>query len=342
MSTLVQKFLTMADVYKQTNGREGIGQIIEVMNDTSQYIMDDWLMMECNDGTKHIHTIRTGLPSVSWGALYEGIAQSKSSSQQVTDTTGFVEALSTVDQRVLDIAGPNRLQVRMNESVSFIESMAQDLVKSMFYYDSGTNVRHPKGLGARFGALDTTGAGNQIIDGGGTGSDNTSIWFVTWSDRDFCGIYPNGTTGGIKQEDKGPQRVTDAAGNPYYVEEELFSAHMGWVVKDWRNISRVANIDVSNLRAGSVDIYKLARQAYYKLHTRRKGKVADQGAAGRTVMYCNTEVMEALDAAQTNSVGSDNYIRLRPMELDGTEVMSYRNIPIRETDAILNTEARVV
>jgi len=30
------------------------------------------------------------------------------------------------------------------------------------------------------------------------------------------------------------------------------------------------------------------------------------------------------------------------MEIEGKEVLTYRGIPIRETDALVNTEARVV
>ena len=44
----------------------------------------------------------TGLPSVTWGQLYAGIAQSKSTTQQVDDTTGFLEALSSIDKRLLE------------------------------------------------------------------------------------------------------------------------------------------------------------------------------------------------------------------------------------------------
>lgn len=337
MATLAQRFLTLADVYKAS-----VGPIIEVLNDTSQGLMDDFVAMECNQGTSHIHGIRTGLPSVSWGALYEGIVQSKSARQQVTDTTGFVEALSEVDQRVLELAGDKRLEVRMQESMAFLESMSQEIIKSMFYYDSTTNARFPKGLGSRFNALATSGAGNQIVDGGGTGSDNTSIWFVTHGPNDFCMLYPKGTQGGITQEDMGRQMKNDASGDPYFVEMELFRAYLGWAVKDWRNIVRIANVDVSNMQAGSVKLYDLMRQGFYKLHARRVSKVANQQSIGRTVIYCNTGVMEALDRLSSNAAAADNFIRLKPMEIEGREVMSYRGIPIRETDQILNTEARVV
>lgn len=343
MATLSQNYLSIIDVVKRAgpNG-EGAADILEILNDTSQDILSDFHFMECNKGAEHMHTIRMALPTLAWGALYKGITQSKSEVQNVTDTTGFVEALSTVDTRVLELAGDKESAIRAMESKSFLEAMSQELVKSLFYYDNATDAKHPKGLGARFGALATSGAGNQIVDAGGTGSDNTSIWLATWGDDAVCALYPKGTNAGITQTDKGEQRVLDASGNPYYVKEELIKANLGYSVKDYRKVARVANIDASDLAAGSVDVYKFLRQAYYKLQGRRSMKVADQKATGRTVMYANRDVIEALDAAATNATTGDNFTRLRYMEVEGKEVMAYRNIPIRECDALLNTEARVV
>ena len=81
------------------------------------------------------------------------------------------------------------------------------------------------------------------------------------------------------------------------------------------------------------------RQAYYKLQSRmRRG----DAAGGRQAIYCNRDVLEALDGLATNGGSSDNFVRLKPMEIEGQEVMTYRGIPIRETDAILNTESEVV
>lgn len=342
MATLTQSFLTLADVYKRSNPDGSAADIMEILNDTSQDILTDFMYAECNNGTAHLHTIRAGLMSLGgWGALYEGITQVKSGTQQVTDTTGFIEALCTVDTRVLKLA-KNEAAVRASESRAALESMAQELVTAMFYHDPASDVRKPKGMGPRYGALGTSGYGNQIVDAGGTGSDNTSIWFVTHGDDGLMALYPEGTQGGIKQEDKGEQRVTDSSGKPYFVKEELVSAHLGFAVRDYRRISRVANIDVSALAAGSVDIYDYMRKAYYKLHGRRVSKVRDQEANGHTVIYCNTDVLEALDALGTNGGSSDNFVRLNPMEVAGKEVLGYRGMPIRETDALLNTETRIV
>lgn len=342
MATLAQSMLGLVDLYKRSEGKgKAAADIIEMMNDTSQDIFTDFVYVECNDGTKHTHTIRTGLPSVGWGQLYKGVAQSKSSTQQVDDTTGFVEGLSTVDKRVLDLAGDKREFMRRSESEPFVEAMSQELVTAMFYHNPATDAKLPKGLSPRFSALANSGAGHQIIDAGGTGSDNMSIWFVTWGGQGLCALYPHGTSAGIVQEDKGEQRVLDADGNPYYVEEELIRAHCGFALKDYRRVVRIANIDASLLAAGSVDLYSFMRKAFYRLHNRRLDKVRNQDNPQHTVIYANTDALEALDGLATNAGTTDNFTRLRPMEVEGKEVMAYRGIPIRETDALVNTEAQI-
>ena len=345
MATLSAKFLGLADIYKRTDAGGSIAQIMEMMNGTAQDIFTDFMMMECNDGTKHIYTTRTGLSAVGWGALYEGIVQGKSTTQQVTETTGFAEKLISVDERLLKLAGANANAIRAQESEADVESMSQELVTALFYHNPATNARLPKGLAPRFGVKATSGAGAQIVDAGGTGSDNTSVWFATWGGSGLNCIYPKGTMGGISQEDMGRQRVLDGAGNPYFVQEEKISAHCGFALGDYRRVARVANIDVSDVIAGSVDLFKLLRQAYYKVQgLRNKGvSVTNDTMPGRSVIYMNRTILEALDAVSMGTGTAANAaLQLRPMELEGKEVLSYRGIPIRETEALLSTEARVV
>ncbi len=342
MATLTQSTLSMIDSYKNVDGKGRFIDVIEAMNNTSQYIMDDWVWMACNSGTKHTRAIRTGLPSVSWTSLYEGIPQSKSFKQMVDDTTGMVEGLSSVDKRQLDLYAGNEAAIRNAEGRSYVEAISRELVTALFYHNPATNPKLPKGLGARYGVKATSGAGNQIIDAGGTGSDNTSIWFVEWGYDGLSVIHPEGTVAGIKRENKGEQRITDAAGNPYFAEEEYIGANVGFSLGDWQRVSCVRNIDVSDMMAGSVDLYDFMRKAYYRLKSRRVNKIMDQSAPGRLAIYCNRDVLEALDALGTNAGASDNFTRLKVGELEGKEVMTYRGIPLRETDALLNTESRVV
>jgi len=312
MATLGSTYVDLIDTLKQTDPDGSIATIIELLKQQNP-ILDDAIAMECNKGGEHVHTVRTGLPAVSWGALYQGIAQSKAAQQQVTDTTGFVEGLSTIDTRVLDLAGAKRSAVRLNEAMSFMESMNQEAASGMFYHDTATTPEKFKGLSARYNVLGGSAQGNQVIDGAAAGSDNTSIWFVTWGDRFTHLLYPKNTQGGLQREDMGKQRVLDANGDPYWAEEEKFTWHLGMAVKDWRYNARIANIDVSLMQAGSIDLYTLMSKAYYKLQSRmRRG---DAGG-GRQAIYCNRDVLEAPDGLASNPLGSDNFTSLRPTAIE--------------------------
>lgn len=335
MATLSSTYLNLIDIHKQNDPRTG--EVIEVLKQQNP-ILDDAMAVECNMGATHRHGIRTGLPTPAWGRLYKGIPQSKSQVQQVDDTTGFLEARSGVDTRALKLS-KNPAALRLGEAMAHLESMNQEMATGLFYHDTATTPEKFKGLSARFSTIGGGGAGNQIIDAGGTGSDNTSIWFVTWGDHACHLLYPEGTKAGVERMDKGEQRVTDANGDAYYVKEETFEWHMGLAVKDWRYVSRIANIDVSDLAAGNVDLYKFMRKAYWKLHSRRL-----DGKTSRIAIYANSDVLEALDGLQVGGSGSaaNDFLRLVPRELEGQEVLTYRSFPLRETDALLNTEARVV
>lgn len=342
MATIGNSFLGLADVYRRSDNNRNIVPVIEALNIVNP-LMEDAVMIECNQGAKHLSTIRTGLPWVTWGKLYQGIPQGKSTTTQVEDTTGFFEGLSTVDERLLEL-NKNPAAVRMSEAQPYLESMSQEATTNFFYADTATTPERFKGIAARYGSIGGQGAGNQIVDAGGTGSDNTSIWFVTWGENQTSLIYPEGTTAGVSRQDMGRQRVLDGSGNPYYAKEELFRQHLGCRVGDWRFNARVANISLAAMQAGTLDLMKYLRQAYYKLQVRRNAKIQNGGmvSPGKTVMYANRTVLEYLDSLMTNSQATDNRIRLVPDELAGKEVLTYRNFPIRETDSLISAEARVV
>ncbi len=331
MATIGDSFVDLIDIYKQQDGMGQYVEIIEMLNEMNP-VTEDAMAVECNKGTTHLHTVRSGLPSLAWGKLYKGIPQSKSGKTQVEDTTGFVEGLSTIDTRILKIS-KNEGAVRLAEARSFLEAMKQEIASKIFYGNTASDPEEFMGLAPRFNDLSAPN-GNQIISAAGVGPDNTSVWFVGWGDDQCQLLYPQGTMAGVQREDKNEQRVLDENNNPYYVKEELFTWHIGLAVKDWRYVSRIANIDVSLMQAGSVELYDFMRKAYYKLQQRRI-------PGGKLAIYCNRDVLEALDALATNAGNTDNFQRLTRKDVEGEEVLSYRGIPIRETDALLNNEAVV-
>lgn len=336
MAGIGNRFVDLIDIYKSEDPDGSIAHVIEMLMQKNPMLQDAYTV-ECNDGTTHQHTIRTGLPTVAWGRLYKGISNSKSTKAQVRDNTGFVEGLSTIDTRVLDLSGGNSAAIRLSEADSFIEAMSQEVQAKMIYGNDNTTPEEFMGLAPRFN--DTTAKnGNQIIDAGGIGADNTSIWMITWGENTVCTLYPKGTQGGIKREDHGKQRVLDDSGNAYYAMEESFTQHIGLAVKDWRYVVRIANIDVSDMKAGLVDLYSFLTAGYYQHEGRRQPM-----NASNTIVYCNTDVLEALDIIGTNAGTGDNFVRLQfGKDIQGEEVQMYRKFAIRETDALLNTEAQVV
>lgn len=335
MAILGTSYWTLIDALKA--GDSTVGDVVEALTLLTPF-MQDANVITCNNGTKHINSIRTGLPAVSWGALYQGIPQSKGNYTQVEDTTGFVEGLSTVDERLLNIKPSEAGKLRLMEGQGFLESIAQTIDSAIWYSNVNINGKQFHGLAPRYNSLTNP----NVVNGGGVGSDNTSIWMVTHGDMQTSVITPENIAAGVTREDMGRQRILDGSGNPYYVKEEKFTQHMGLTVKDWRFNARVANIDVSNVIGGSVSIHALLRAAYYQLHGRRSYKMEREGqmSVGRTVIYMNKMMMEALDAEGT-SASLNGALHLGTMELQGEEVTTWRKMPIRETDALLNTEALV-
>jgi hypothetical protein len=336
MAIIGNTFLNLLDVAAVRDTAEG--GIIEVLSQLEPFYADA-NVMKANKGSSHMVSMRTGLPSVTWGALYQGIPQSKSGYTSVEDTTGFLEGLDAIDTRLVDLEPENSAKLRAMESLGFMESFSQMIGSAIWYSNVAVSPKQFHGLFARYNTL----ANANVIDGGGVGSDNTSIAFVTHGDAQTSIIVPKSVPAGLQTEDMGKQRVLDGNMNPYYVLERIFRQHIGLTVKDWRYNARIANIDVSDVTAGTVSLNKLMSKAYYQLQGRRAYKMEKQGEAspGRTVIYMNRQMMQALDAEASNAT-LNSALRIGRMELEGQEVNTWRGLPIRETDSLLNTETRVV
>lgn len=338
MATIGNSFLNLADLANSTDR-----PVIEALHQLNP-LLQDAVMTECNDGTSHEHEIRTGLGQGAWGRIYQGMPQSKATTMVVKDTTGFYERLSTIDVRLLERA-KDPAKERMKQASAALEEISQTIQTNFFYADTATTPERFKGLAARYNSIANGGAAaSQIIDCGGTGTTNTSIWMVTWGDAMTTLLYPEGSQGGIQRTDHGIQRTLDDNQMVYYVKEEEFRQHIGVSVGDWRFNVRAANIDIAALRAGTVNVFDILRKMRYANQNRRNARLSNDGMVqgGKTVIYMNRDVMQAMEAASVNRGTTDNFVRLTPDDLAGQEIMTYHSWPIRETDAIINTEARVV
>jgi hypothetical protein len=319
--------LTLADWGKRVDPQGKIDKITELLSQTNA-VLQDMPFVEGNLPTGHRTTVRSGLPNATWRLLNYGVQPSKSTTVQITDACGMLEAYSEVDKSLADLNG-NTGEFRLSEDRAFLEAMNQSMATTLFYGDTSVNPQQFMGLSSRYSSLSAGNAQN-IIDAGGTGTDNASIWLVVWGENTVHGIFPKGQKAGLSHEDKGQQTLFDANGGKY----EGYRSHYKWdnglCLRDWRYVVRIANIDISDLDATTpVDIVKLMIKALHRIPNRGMGK---------PVFYMNRTLNEYLDIQSLSKAS----LALSVKETEGEFWTTFRNVPIRETDALLETEARVV
>lgn len=328
MATLATNVPTMADWAKTLDPDGRQARVIMLLSQTNE-ILTDLLMLEGNLPTGHQSTQLTGLPSVAWRLLNNGVAESKDTNVQITDTAGMLEAWCKVDKDLADLNG-NTSEYRMGRAKTFIEAMNQQMASTLFYGNTSVNPERFLGLAPRYSSLSAGNADN-IIDAGGTGSDNTSIWYVTWSEQSAFGFFPKGSTVGLVHEDLGLDTVLDASGNPYRAYRDRYQWKIGLAVPDWRYNVRIANIDVSNLIALS------SNADLINLMIRAQGKVPAQ-KIGRGVFYMNATCYTMLKILALNKSNAALSIE----QAAGQFTMRFFETPIRRCDSLINAEARVV
>jgi hypothetical protein len=322
--------VTLLDMAKRKDPGGKIAKVVELLSQKNE-ILEDMRWMPGNLETGHKSTIRTGLPAATWRKMNYGVASSKSVTAQVTDTCGMLEAYATVDKALADL-NDNTSEFRLSEDASFLEAMNQEMAKTLFYGNTDVNPERFMGLSPRFAAssTDPTQIGYNVIKGGGSGNTNTSIWLVVWGDNTAHGIVPKGSQAGFQHKDLGEQTVYDASNNPFQAYRTHYKWDSGLVVKDWRYIVRVCNVDVAALTKGAAtgdDIIDLMTQALER---------AWDLTSGTPVFYANRTIRSFLRRQTVNKVAQST---LSMEEVAGKRVIMFGEAPVRRVDQILSTEA---
>jgi hypothetical protein len=339
--------LTLADWAKRIDDNYKIATIVELLSQVNE-ILDDMLWVEGNLPTGHKTTVRTGLPQATWRLLNFGVPNAKSTTAQIVDTVGNLETYSVIDKDIADLNG-NTPEFRLSEVKAFIEGMSQQVSTTIFYGNTSVNPERFVGLAPRFNTVNTTNAESafNVIDMGGTGVTNTSMWIVVWGSDTCHGIFPKGKYAGLKHVDMGEWPVADAGGNTYQAYRDHFKWECGLTLRDWRYVVRLANIDVTLLPGGSAAnlingliraLYRIPTTGRKQTNIQKSDAPTIQGEMGRTVIYCNRVLKTYLDIQAVNK----SNVLLRIEEFDGMVVTTFRGVPVRVCDALLSNEARVV
>ena len=199
MATLATNVLTMSDWSKRLDPDGKTAVIAEVLSQANE-VLDDMLFKEGNLPTGEQTTIRTGLPATYYRQINQGVPKSKSTTAQIVENAAILESRSEVDVDEADLNG-NVGEYRLSEATAFMEAMSQQQASTLFY-GSAANPAEYVGFANRYNDLSATNAQN-ILNAGGAGSDNASIWLVGWGSRSVFGVFPKGSMAGLEHKDLG-------------------------------------------------------------------------------------------------------------------------------------------
>jgi len=242
-SAATSTYATLMDYAKREAPGGGIAEIIEVLANSNPIIADA-NVMEGNLLTGHRSVQRVTDPTGTWRLLNKGVAAEKSTTKQVDDACGILESYSQIDVALANLGG-NAAAFRASEDDAHVIGLNDTAATAIFYSNSKTDPEKPHGLGPRYGALTSGAYDDYIINGGGSGSDNTSVWLITWGPKTCSLIYPKASTAGLSAQDLGQVTAVDSNGLMHEVYRTHFVWNLGLALMDFRYVVRICNIDVS-------------------------------------------------------------------------------------------------
>lgn len=334
MPVLAADSPTLVDLVSSLAPDGAIMSLAEILNETNEMLMDI-PFMEANEVTGHRSAVRTGLPAPTWRRFYGRVPPGKSSRASVVDSLGMLEAYSEVDKALADLSG-NVPAFRLQEDAAWIEAMSQAVQQAVFYGNHGVNPEQFNGLSSRYNSLSAAN-GRNIINAGGVGTDNASIWLIAWGPGRIFGVYPRGSQAGLQVHDKGQvtsqQIATDGTNSGNM---EIYQTHYKWdvgiVVQDWRYAVRIANIDRSLLApdiGSGANLPRLMKRAIERL----------PNLNGRVAFYMDRGIKQMLGEQIAEYVKNST---LKTEEVGGVRQTLFDGVPIRRCDRLAVDEAAVV
>jgi Major capsid protein GP7 len=339
MAALPATNLTLADWAKRIDPQGNTPVIANLLSQTNE-ILTDCVFRKGNLPTGHRVVVATGLPRVYWRSLNQGILPSKGTTATVDEAVGILEARSEVDKDLASLED-NEQAFRLSEARLFLEAMNQEWAEKLFYGNPASDPKEFLGLTGRYDSLSAGNAQN-LISGGGSDTDMSSIWLVVWGDETVFCPFPKGSQAGLVHRDLGEQTVYDVggvAGTRMQAWVDFYQIKTGLVVKDWRFAVRIHSIDTSVLggltgeAAPTVftNLLHLMAEATYRIPNM---------AMGRPVFYMNRTCHQGL--ARLGLEKSQSVLKVNDgLAQFGTarSFLDFLGIPIRRVDALTIAES---
>lgn len=254
MATNTLTVLTLKELTARMDPNGNAARIAEVLHEKNQ-ILDDIPWIESNETFSNRTVRRAAEPTGTYRKLNKGVAYEASKTIPVVDVIGMLESYSKVDVRLADAFPAGAAAFRSQEDMSFVAGMGKTFTESLIYGNAAELPEEFTGLAPRLDAATDT----NVIDAGGSGSDCTSLFVVTWGLEGVHGIYGRGSQGGLQMHDHGIQVMDESTSTtvPHTLINRWYVTHFAWEgglsVRDPQFMGRVASIESS--KSGTTNIF---------------------------------------------------------------------------------------
>lgn len=332
MATLGAGILTLTDWAKTRDPNGNTAKIADLLSQSNE-ILEDMVWQEGNLPTGHRVTVTTSLPAPSWRRLNEGGNATKGTNAQFDEHCGMLDDWSEADAKLAELNGDLNAFL-LQHAKPHIEGMSQEFAQTLMYGNHLTDEREFTGFMPRYATIANT-EGQNMIDAGGAGADNSSILLVGWAPGKCYGIFPKGSAAGLVHENLGKVTVQTST-SLGTGRMRAYQSHWMWdgglCIEDWRFAVRIGSIDISTLVAdgagSTVKLLEYMLKAIHRLPTM---------SGIRPAFYMNRTIREMLDIQAMNKT---NLLLNIGME-EGKAKTTFRGIPLRTVDQMTELEALI-
>jgi hypothetical protein len=281
------------------------------------------------DGT--VITQATKLPTVGYIKYNKAPTKSKGGTSQVTFNVGVLKTFSDIDPELVE-SFDNQAAFRESEDMLFVEAMNQQVASDLVYANGAVDREKPTGLATLYATPDTTrnNYGYYMLDAGGTGSDNMSIWLLALGDDGVSGLVGKNGTAGMSIKDHNKVWAADRDGNDMQWYRTEFRWEIGLQVRRPGAAVRICNIDASNLvsESSAADLSTLIQRAIGLI----------EPGLGRLVFLANRtgKTWLRIQASKETTLGLHDV-----QDTFGKPIPAIDGIPILQHDALTIAEAQV-
>ena len=305
--------ITMLDIAKM-NGRDAVvGLIEEVQTAAPEVSVFDARTIK---GTSYRTLLRTGLPSTGFRKVNGGFAASKSTFESKLVQCFVAGGRVEVDKATLQASEDGPEFVKATEASGVMESALQNIGKQI-YYGTSLNADGFPGLQAMVNAA-------MVVDAtGSTATTGSSVYAVRMGPRFVQLLFGNGDA--MALSDWRDETLYDANNLPFPGE---VADLCGWV--GLQCVSQYAVARIKNLTADSGK----------GLTDSLLADLLQKFPAGTKPDFLFMSRRSCTQLQKSRTVVLSGQGRTRPdQEVMAPRPTSFENVPIVETDSILNTEA---